>query len=896
VAAGQGVMAFVEVVLCERDGTSISATYRDSLVNIAVVSNTSTPTHTPQPGATPSPTQTFAPGPTPTPTLTTVVRVVPTTRQIIVGDVGIVQVEIADVCDLYGFDVRIDFNGARLDVQDASVEVTGTQVYMGNVFDGFDYEVVQNEVSDDGLFGQVHMAAYLNGFPPVGFCGTGIMFWVVFRGASVGWSNVVLSEVAIVDHSGTLMGRQLSHGQVEVLAQAPTTSPSTTATPTPTGTLTPQATNTNTPTPSVTGTPPTATPSPTGTLATPTPTDTSTSTPTPVVATPTEVCADHIVNGSFETLTGSEANPWVRGGSTSYTDYEHRTGARSAWLGGYDDANDTLYQQVTIPSYPGPDEWVTAVTLEFWWAMVTQEPTHPFDFMQVCIRNASGALLQTLVTVSDAATSGQWQKATFDLTAYAGQTIRICFEATTNATWPTSFFVDDVSLTICEILQPTPTHTPSTTPTISPTPSITGLPTNTPTITPTPIIVTLQYTEGGFEGCVDSFLDEWQQTTNYGHQGALSIRTNGVKRPMIQFDLSSIPSGVTIVDARLWLYTSHYKSHAADMTVSLYGLKQGWVEMETTWERVRSGVNWGAPGASDTLTDRDDAPTSSRLVSATNTWYDLDVTSLVQAWIDGTRANDGMLLIATGNTVEMSFWSSEYSLPNLRPKLVIQYIVGPLVPTNTPGPTTTGTASTATVTPTSTPGGTEMIFQQAYLGYTGVTDTHISVWEPTSNFGGSVTLLVRQGDVRSALVRFDLSALPAGATIQQARLGLYALERSNPNGMTISVYRVLRSWAESQATWNLATSSVSWGTAGCNLVSVDRAAAPEAAQMVNSVNAWHEWDITNLVRAWASNPTSNRGVILKGDGLTSVEYSYASSEYWWGYSFSPRLVVRYTTS
>jgi hypothetical protein len=570
---------------------------------------------------------------------------------------------------------------------------------------------------------------------------------------------------------------------------------------------------------------------------------------------------------------------------------EHRTGARSAWLGGYNNAADTLYQQVTIPSHTAPEE-VTQVTLDFWWGMTTQEVTHPFDFMQVCIRNASGAMLQTLMTINDGAASGAWQEATFDLSAYEGQTIRICFEATTNGEFPTSFFVDDVSLIVCEILQPTPTYTPSPSLTISPTPSITGLPTATPTITPTPVIEVFQYKEGGYEGCYDSFLDEWQQTTNYGHQGALSIRTTGVKRPLILFDVSHIPAGVTVIDARLWLYTSHYRSHAANMTVSAYGLKRPWVEMETTWERARSGVAWDEPGANDTLTDRDDTPSGSRLISATNTWYDLNVTSLVQAWVNGTRANNGVLLIATGNTVEMSFWSSEYSLSNLRPRLVVQYVLGALVPTNTPGPTTAG--ATPTVTPTATRAGNEMIFQQNYLGYTGTTDTYISVWEPTTNYGGSVTLLIRQGDVRSALVRFDLSALPAGATIQEARLGLYALERSNPNALTISVYQVFRPWAENQANWNQATSSLPWGSPGCNQVGVDRAAAAVAAQMVNSVSAWHEWDITSLVRTWASNPSSNCGVILKGDGLTSVEYSYASSEYWWGYSFSPRLVVRYT--
>jgi hypothetical protein len=62
---------------------------------------------------------------------------------------------------------------------------------------------------------------------------------------------------------------------------------------------------------------------------------------------------------------------------------------------------------------------------------------------------------------------------------------------------------------------------------------------------------------------------------------------------------------------------------------------------------------------------------------------------------------------------------------------------------------------------------------------------------------------------------------------------------------------------------------------------------------VSSVNDWHEWDITPLVQSWLSSPATNRGVLLKGDGATSVEYIYASSEYWWASNLTPRLVIRY---
>ncbi|MCD6518678.1 MAG: DNRLRE domain-containing protein [Anaerolineae bacterium] len=891
-ALGDAVMSFVEVVLCERDGTSIPVVLGDGQADVDVVSETSTPTFTPG-GGTPesSPTTTATLGPTATTVPPAEVFVSPADQQLPLGDTAVVQVRIEDVWDLYGFDIRLDFNGALLDVEDADASTPQVEVYMGDVFDGFSYQVLENEVSDDGIFGQVHFVAYINSGELLGFCGDGTLFWLVFHGMAPGLSNLTLSEVTLVDHGGTTISRDLTHGQIEVLSTGDT------STPTPTSTLTLTATPTPSPTGSATIT---LTPTPTGSETVPpgaTETATPSPTPTGALSTPTPVCDEHIENGGFENVVGGEAAPWVRTGSTSYTTVEKHTGSYSAWLGGYNNGADGLYQEVTIPSLSGPGEEVTQVTLSYWWGMMTEEVTHPYDFMYIRIRDTQGNLLQDLETLSDGSASGTWQHSEFDLSAYKGQTIRICFEVETDGSNVTSFFVDDVSLIICQILQPTATATATPSPTISPTPTETGLPTATPTITPTPIVRTFQYKAGEYEGCYDSFLAAWDPTANYGHQGALSIRTAGVKRPVIYFDVSEIPAGVTIMDARLWLYTSHYKSHAQDMTVSVYGLKRPWSEMEVTWNQASSGVAWTQGGADDTLDDRDASPSGSELVSEMNAWYGFDVTSLVQAWVDGTRPNYGMLLLATGNTVEMSFWSSEYSIENLRPKLVVQYTYGSV---NTPVPTspqeTVTPGASATPTMTATPGGSELILQQGYLGYSGVRDTYISQWQPTTNYGGNVTMIVRQGDIRSSLVWFDLSSVPAGATILEARLELYAVSRSNAGALTIDVYQVLRPWAEGQATWEQATSSTAWGLPGCNDPGTDLAGTPVATTIVDTIDSWHRWDITSLVQGWVNNPGTNRGVILKGRGPTSVEYSYAASEYWWAQELSPRLVIRYTTS
>lgn len=106
-------------------------------------------------------------------------------------------------------------------------------------------------------------------------------------------------------------------------------------------------------------------------------------------------------------------------------------------------ATDKLYQQVAIPS------GVSAATLTFWMQIDSGETgTAKNDTLKVQVRNSANAVLKTLATYSNLdAAKGLYQQRTFDLTAYAGQTIRVYFLGKENATLQTSFVLDDVALT-----------------------------------------------------------------------------------------------------------------------------------------------------------------------------------------------------------------------------------------------------------------------------------------------------------------------------------------------------------------------------------------------------------------------------------------------------------------
>jgi hypothetical protein len=125
-------------------------------------------------------------------------------------------------------------------------------------------------------------------------------------------------------------------------------------------------------------------------------------------------------------------------------------------------------------------------------------------------------------------------------------------------------------------------------------------------------------------------------------------------------------------------------------------------------------------------------------------------------------------------------------------------------------------------------------------------------------------LAVRQGDAIASLLRFDLTALPAGSTIQQAQLLVYVLDRTNASDLQVSLYQVLRYWDAYQANWVEAVSGMPWEVAGCNGLGVDRAAQAVSSATLKGAGQWLTLDVTELVAYWAAHPDQNFGMALKG--------------------------------
>jgi subtilisin family serine protease len=143
-----------------------------------------------------------------------------------------------------------------------------------------------------------------------------------------------------------------------------------------------------------------------------------------------------LVNGGFE----GSASPWVLSGSAAWsTGGNQHSGTGYTLVGGANSTSGAEYQTVTIPAgHPA--------NLTFWLNITTSESTATaYDFFYVEVRSTTGALLGTLGSFSNR-NAGAYAQRSFSLAAWRGQTVRVQFRATTDVILPTTFRVDDVSL------------------------------------------------------------------------------------------------------------------------------------------------------------------------------------------------------------------------------------------------------------------------------------------------------------------------------------------------------------------------------------------------------------------------------------------------------------------
>ncbi len=171
-------------------------------------------------------------------------------------------------------------------------------------------------------------------------------------------------------------------------------------------------------------------------------------------------------------------------------------------------------------------------------------------------------------------------------------------------------------------------------------------------------------------------------------------------------------------------------------------------------------------------------------------------------------------------------------------------------------------------------------------------DTYI-VSSTGNNYGANTLLTANSGGAGNerVLLMFDLSALSSGATINSATLQLQATSVSAP--LNVAAYTILQSWTEGAGTgtpgvasWTQRVAGTNWTSAGgdFNSTAVATSAISAAGQQ--------SWDLTALVRNWATGAQVNNGVmLLSPDGGTKI-VTYDSREG----TNAPQLVINYTNT
>jgi len=129
----------------------------------------------------------------------------------------------------------------------------------------------------------------------------------------------------------------------------------------------------------------------------------------------------------------------------------------------------------------------------------------------------------------------------------------------------------------------------------------------------------------------DTFNYEYSPNSNYNGFGALQInnRTGYRERIFVKFDLSQIPSNATIQEAKLYLYWYQtVNGSPAGKQVDVHHITANWSETTLTWNNSPS---------------YESTPIASANFPSSFGWIVFDVTSDLQAIINGQKSNYGWM-------------------------------------------------------------------------------------------------------------------------------------------------------------------------------------------------------------------------------------------------------------
>jgi azurin len=367
---------------------------------------------------------------------------------------------------------------------------------------------------------------------------------------------------------------------------------------------------------------------------------------------------------------------------------------------------------------------------------------------------------------------------------------------------------------------------------------------------------TFQQGTGGYAGNHATWFD---YSGGYDYTSLLHVGANNGIKSLLRFDVTNIPAGATVDEATLKLYYTG-RSNSNSLTLGAHGVLAEWIDSQANRVQRKSGVNWNVAGmgsgsdyvaAADGTVDVD-------VLGAGGSWVELDVTDLAQMWVTNATNNHGVVLLqeAAGGYVTYDFCSELGWSPcsaTQAPRLTLRYHHAAPAPA-------------------------KATFQQGGGGYSGNNATY---FDTTYGYNNSYLLQVGAPNSPKALLKFDVSTIPAGKKVDEATLRLYYTGRSNSNSLTLGAHRVLAAWTDSQANWNQRQTGVNWQVAGMGSGSDYLAAADGTAEVLGNSGSWVELDVSDMAQAWINNAADNKGLVVLAEAASgSVVYDFCSELGW----------------
>lgn len=185
--------------------------------------------------------------------------------------------------------------------------------------------------------------------------------------------------------------------------------------------------------------------------------------------------------------------------------------------------------------------------------------------------------------------------------------------------------------------------------------------------------VTRTFQQGaGYAGCSEVVIANGRSASaNLDGMGlATAADPAGIRTVAVSFDLAGhIPTGVQITAAMLTLHVID----GSTFTANVHALLRPWTEAGANWTTFDGLNGWDVAGGRGPL-DRDvllatrsNFPAGSQVIP-----FSAEGLAVVQAWVDGTRRNDGFLISVSG-TNELGFADSEDAVVARRPMLTVTY-------------------------------------------------------------------------------------------------------------------------------------------------------------------------------------------------------------------------------